>query len=501
MLLSIILIPLLSSLFLLYFSNLVETPSQKKKINFLKIFGLTISLITFLLLVFLWLYFKKTEITYQFEDYITWLPLYALDIQLGVDGISLFFILLTTFLIPLCLLASWHAIKKNIVLYFASFLILETLLILVFSVRDLLFFYICFESVLIPMFLIIGIWGSRERKIKAGYYFFLYTLFGSVFMLLAIMQIYNITGTTNFDILLTTTFTVLEQKILFLAFFVAFASKIPMFPFPIWLPEAHVEAPTAGSVILAGILLKLGGYGFLRIIIPFLPDATFYFKPFICMLCIIGILYASLTTIRQLDLKRIIAYSSIAHMNFVVLGLFTLDIRGLDGAMYLMLGHGIVSSALFLTVGIIYDRYHTRLIFYYGGLVQIMPLFALFFLSFILGNIAMPGTCNFIGEFLILAGLVKRSILLAILSCSGMILGAAYSLWMYNRIVYGDLKVQHLNLFFDISRREYFILLPLFFLMILLGIYSDFCIRNWTLNFHYIIANYKMHCNVLTTTF
>lgn len=310
----------------------------------------------------------------------------------------------------------------------------------VFCMLDLLLFYVFFESVLLPMFLIIGVWGSRERKIRAAYQFFLYTLIGSLFMLLAILLIYFQTGTTDLQVLFVSEFSLQRQLLLWFAFFASFAVKVPMIPVHIWLPEAHVEAPTSGSVILAGVLLKLGTYGFVRYSIPLFPEASVYFTPLIYTLSIIGVIYASLTTLRQIDLKKIIAYSSVAHMGFVTLGLFSLNVQGIEGALFLMLSHGFVASALFLCIGVLYDRTHTRLVKYYGGLVHVMPLFSVFFLIFTMGNLSLPGTSSFVGEFLILVGVFQTNPFVATFAATGMILGGAYSIWLYNRVVFGNLK-------------------------------------------------------------
>ena len=310
----------------------------------------------------------------------------------------------------------------------------------VFCMLDLLLFYVFFESVLLPMFLIIGVWGSRERKIRAAYQFFLYTLIGSLFMLLAILLIYFQTGTTDLQVLFVSEFSLQRQFLLWFAFFASFAVKVPMIPVHIWLPEAHVEAPTSGSVILAGVLLKLGTYGFVRYSIPLFPDASVYFTPLVYTMSIIGIIYASLTTLRQIDLKKIIAYSSVAHMGFVTLGLFSLNIQGIEGALLLMLSHGFVASSLFLCIGVLYDRTHTRLVKYYGGLVHVMPLFSVFFLIFTMGNLSLPGTSSFVGEFLILVGVFQTNPFVATCAATGMILGGAYSIWLYNRVVFGNLK-------------------------------------------------------------
>jgi proton-translocating NADH-quinone oxidoreductase chain M len=350
---------------------------------------------------------------------------------------------------------------------------MEVLLVLVFSVSDLLLFYIFFESVLIPMYIIIGVWGSRERKVRAAYMFFLYTLFGSVLMLLGIIYIYVQVGSTDYETLLNYEFNGLEQKLLWLSFFASLASKIPMLPAHIWLPEAHVEAPTAGSVVLAGILLKLGSYGFLRFSLPLFPAASYFFTPLVYTLSIIGVIYASLTAIRQTDLKRIIAYTSVAHMNLVVMGLFCFNTVGLEGAIIQSISHGFVSSALFLVIGVVYDRHHTRMVKYYSGLVHTMPLFITIFLLFTMANIALPGTSSFVGEFLILAGVFKANTTGAFLGATGMVLGGGYSLWLFNRIAYGNLKLQYIDHFSDINRREFFVFLPLILGTLYMGIYPE----------------------------
>lgn len=469
---TVLLSPLIGVFILLFVPNW--------KVQLIRKIALNTSLITFLTSLLLWIEFDNSTSKFQYFENYTWLENSTIELSfstlnfvLGIDGISLFFVILTTFLIPICILVSWTSINIYIKEYCIAFLILESLMIAVFCVLDLLLFYVFFESVLIPMFIIIGVWGSRERKIRAAYQFFLYTLFGSVLMLLAILLIYFQTGTTDLEILYISKFSETRQIILWLAFFASFAVKVPMVPVHIWLPEAHVEAPTAGSVILAGILLKLGTYGFLRFSIPLFPYATFYFTPLIYTMSIIAIIYTSLTTLRQIDLKKIIAYSSVAHMNFVTLGLFSLNTQGIEGSILLMLSHGLVSPALFLCVGVLYDRHKTRLLRYYAGCGRTMPLFALLFVFFTMANISLPGTSSFIGEFLVFAGAYQNNSFICVLAATGMVLGAAYALWLCNRLLYGVVKPHFINSFSDISRREFFMFLPFVIVILWMGIYPE----------------------------
>jgi proton-translocating NADH-quinone oxidoreductase chain M len=464
-LVSLLLIPVVGALIVFLI------PSRKTTL--IKQTSLIATMLTFFLSLLLWLEFDNSTSKFQFVKTFPWIYASNIDISLGVDGISLFFILLTTFLIPLCILTSWESVKNYVKEYMICFLVLETILIAVFSVLDLILFYVFFEAVLIPMFLLIGVWGSRERKIYAAYLLFLYTLLGSLFMLVAILMIYFQTGTTDVQILMSASFSEERQRLLWLAFFASFAVKIPMVPFHIWLPEAHVEAPTAGSVLLAGILLKLGGYGFLRFSIPMFPEATAYFTPLVFTMSVIAIIYTSLTTLRQTDLKRIIAYSSVAHMNFVTLGLFSGNLQGIEGSILLMLSHGVVSSALFLCIGVLYDRHKTRMLKYYSGMVQMMPIFGIIFLLFTMANISLPGTSSFVGEFLVLVGAFQSNTSVAFLATTGIILGAAYSLWLYNRVAFGNLKIEHIHEFSDVTRREFAVFVPFIFLALYMGIYPE----------------------------
>nr|WNR49290.1 NADH dehydrogenase subunit 4 [Acorus tatarinowii] len=455
----LILCPVLGSIILLFIPN--------SRIRLIRLIGLCVSLITFLYSLVLWIQFDPSTAKFQFVDNFSTTE--NIHFVLGIDGLSLFFVILTTFLIPICILVGWDKVDSKE--YILSFLICEFIMIAVFCMLDLILFYVFFESVLIPMFIIIGVWGSRQRKIKAAYQFFLYTLLGSVFMLLAILLIFLQAGTTDLQILCSTEFSERRQILLWIAFFASFAVKVPMVPVHIWLPEAHVEAPTAGSVILAGILSKLGTHGFLRFSIPMFPEATLRSTPFIYTSSAIAIIYTSSTTSRQIDLKKIIAYSPVAHMNLVTIGISSPNIQGIGGSIPLMSSHGPVSPALFLCVGVLYDRHKTRLLSYYGGLVSTMPNLSTIFLFFTLANMSSPGTSSFIGEFPIFSGAFQRNSLVATVAALGMILGAAYSLWLYNRVVSGNIKNAFLHKFSDPNGREVSIFIPFIVGVVWIGVY------------------------------
>jgi proton-translocating NADH-quinone oxidoreductase chain M len=478
LLIYIILFPILGILLLLFI------PSRNEKL--LKIVALNSACLSFTGSLLLWGFFQKSTGSFQFVVKFFWIPNLNINFILGVDGISLFFLLLTTLLIPLCILASWN-VGSNLKEFLIAFLILDFFLIGTFCVLDLLLFYIFFESVLIPMYFIVGIWGSRERKILAAYYFFLYTLLGSVIMLLSIFYIYSQVGTTDYETLLTFSFSELEQKLMWFTFFIAFASKVPMVPVHLWLPEAHVEAPTAGSVILAGVLLKLGTYGFIRFSLPLFPKASFFFTPLVYTIAAVGIIYTSFTAIRQTDFKRIIAYTSIAHMNLVILGIFSFNNIGIEGAILQSLSHGFVASALFLIIGVVYERYRTRIVFYYGGLATVMPLYITIFLFFTMANISFPGTSSFVGEFLILVGSFKVNSTITFLGATGVIIGGAYSLWLFNRIAFGNIKTQYTQKFLDISPREFVLFLPLIVGTIAIGIYPNIFLSSIHMSVNYLV--------------
>jgi proton-translocating NADH-quinone oxidoreductase chain M len=447
---------------------LILTCIPSKSLELLRFVSFCYTIWLFVWSLILWLFFENDIGVFQFLVFFQGFPLF------GIDGLSLISIILTTFIFVCVFPLIWSV---NLQLKFLILLLalLEILLLIVFSILDLFLFYISFELILVPMVLIIFIWGSRTRKIKAGFYFFLYTLLGSLFMLLGLIILYSELGSTNILYLLHFLPSYEKQLVFWSLFFLSFAIKIPMFPFHIWLPEAHVEAPTIGSVLLAGLLLKLGGYGFLRILIPLFPEATIFFTPFILTLAIVGMFYASLTLFRQIDIKKIIAYSSIAHMNFAILGMFSNTLIGLQGSLFLLISHGFSSSALFILVGLLYERYHTRLLHYYGGLIQLMPLYTFFFFYFTIASFGFPGFSNFIGEILILLGLISQSFSLLMFAGLGWILSVVYSISLFNRLCFGELKFTYVffNFYNDLTKREFFVLLFLGIFILFFGLFPN----------------------------
>ena len=430
------------------------------------------SIIVFAVSLVLWVKFDQREGGFQFVESVTWLPEYGVGYRMGVDGISVLFVLLATALTPICILASWESITTRVREFMLSFLILETMMVGMFCALDFVVFYMFFEGVLIPMFLIIGVWG-HARRVYAAIKFFLYTLTGSVLMLLALLAMWQQAGTTDIPTLMQTSFPVAMQTWLFLAFFASFAVKVPMWPVHTWLPDAHVEAPTAGSVILAGVLLKMGAYGFLRFSVPMLPEASAHFAPFIYTLSVVAIIYTSLVALAQNNMKKLIAYSSVAHMGMVTIGIFSFNVQGVEGALFQMLSHGIVAGALFLCVGVVYDRMHTLEIDRYGGLANRMPGYALVFMLFTMASVGLPGTAGFVGEFLVIVGAVQVNFWLAMLAATGMVLGAAYMLYLYRRVIFGSLTQNDLKALLDLSPREYAVFVPLVVLTLWMGIYPS----------------------------
>jgi NADH-quinone oxidoreductase subunit M len=451
--------------------------------------ALAATVATFILSLVAWGRFDPANPGFQMVETHGWVS-EAIRFKLGVDGFSFPFVVLTAFLMPFCILASWTSVEKRVREYMVAFLILETLMIGVFVALDLVLFYVFFEAGLIPMFLIIGIWGGK-RRVYASYKFFLYTLLGSVLMLLALMAMYWHAGTTDIPTLLTHKFPAGMQTWLWLAFFASFAVKMPMWPVHTWLPDAHVEAPTAGSVILAGILLKMGGYGFIRFSIPMFPDASAMFAPMVFALSVIAIVYTSLVALMQEDIKKLIAYSSVAHMGFVTMGLFTLTPQGIQGAMFQMVSHGLVASALFLCVGVVYDRMHTREIAAYGGLVNRMPMYAVAFMVFTMANVGLPGTAGFVGEFLTLMGAFRANPWVSLIATSGVILSAGYALWLYRRVVFGELVRPELKTIQDLNGREIVILAPLVILTIWYGIAPGTILDAFAAPTEALIKNYQ----------
>lgn len=461
--------------FLLLFCLICTIVIPAKNINSLRQIALTCLGIVLVLSILLLESFCFNS--YSFQSLIVYklgFSLLNLNFFFGLDGVSIFFFSLSNFLIFLCALFIWN--ETSLKEYLIFLITLDLLLLLAFSTLDILVFYIFFEAILIPMYLIIGLMGSRERKIRAVYLFFFYTLLGSLCMLLGLLYIYSNLGTLNYEYLYYNKFSFNEQYWLWLAFFFSFASKIPIFPFHIWLPEAHVEAPTIGSVLLAGILLKLGVYGFLRYNLILFSEASFFFAPLVYVFSILGIIYASMSALRQTDLKRIVAYSSIAHMNLVTMGIFSFDLLGIEGSIFQSISHGFVSGAMFFLIGILYKRYGTRLIRYYSGLTHVMPLFSFFFCFFTMSNIALPGTSSFVGEFLLLASIFKINFIACIFACLGVILCGSYSLWLYNRVCFGNIKTTNF-IFEDVDLKDIIVLTSLLFFVLLLGIYPEIFLK------------------------
>jgi len=459
-------LPIIGAIFIFLLPG--ETEATKRNARWIALFA---TLVTFGLSLVAWGRFDPSQPGFQLVEEHDWFS-HAILYKLGVDGVSMPFVLLTTLLMPISIVASWSPIQNRVREYMIAFLTLETLMIGVFVSLDLVLFYIFFEGGLIPMFLIIGVWGHKNR-VYAAFKFFLYTLTGSLLMLLAIMAMYWTAGTTDIVTLLKTPFPPSMQTWLWLAFFASFAVKMPMWPVHTWLPDAHVEAPTAGSVILAAILLKMGGYGFIRFSLPMFPDASVYFTPLIYTLSVIAIIYTSLVALAQENMKKLIAYSSVAHMGFVTMGIFAANAQGVQGAVYLMVSHGLVSGALFLCVGVVYDRMHSLEIADYGGLVQRMPLYALAFMVFTLANVGLPGTSGFVGEFLTLIGAFRSNTWVAFFATTGVILSAAYALYLYRRVIFGVIEKANLKTIVDLEPREIATLLPLGLLVIYYGVHPQ----------------------------
>ena len=459
----LILTPIIGALTL----SLSSSTQLKNKTIFLS--GLWITTGEFLLSLLLPIFYDKSKNGYQFIEFHTWFDKFDINYYVGVDGVSIPLILLTTFLVPICLLCSINSIQNRAKEFVIYFLLLESFIIGVFVSIDLVIFYVFFEAVLIPMFLIIGIWGG-ENRLYATFKFFLYTLAGSVLMLLAIIYIISKVKSGNIELISDFTFDQQIELVLFLCFFASFAVKVPMFPFHTWLPDAHVQAPTSGSVILAGVLLKLGAYGFIRLSLPFFEYASIYFQPMIFALSCVAIVYTSIVALRQLDMKKMIAYSSVAHMGFVTIGIFTLTQDGINGAYFQMISHGIVSAALFLIVGVVYERHHTRMISDYSGVTNVMPKYSFFFMVFMLSSVGLPGTSGFVGEFLVIMSTISVSVYLTFFTAIGVILGASYMLLLYKNINFGDLK-SDIKQLADLTNIEIFYFSCLAFLTMLLGIY------------------------------
>ena len=482
---SLILLPTIGAFFLLF------TRSKKEENITIKYVALFTSLVNFFLSVYLWILFDSSTSEFQFVENRTWIK-GLINYKVGVDGISILFIILTTFITPLCIISVNSSIKKRLSEFLIAVLIMESFMIGVFCSLDLVVFYLFFEAGLIPMFLIIGIWGG-SRRVYSAFKFFLYTLLGSVLMLVAIISIYWISGTTDVTQLYEVGIDKKYQNLLWLAFFSSFAVKTPMWPVHTWLPDAHVEAPTAGSVLLAAILLKMAGYGFIRFSLGLFPIASETFTPLIYTLSVIAIIFTSLIALMQEDMKKLIAYSSVAHMGFVTLGIFTIQQQGIEGSIIQMISHGLVSAALFLSVGVLYDRMHSRLITTYGGIVTIVPKYSVLLMVFVLASLGLPGTSGFVGEFLILMGVFKDNFLVAVIASIGVILGAAYILWMYKRVVFGKLVNSDLKELIDLNKSEIFILSSLALPILFFGFYPEPLINTIEVSISDLIEMYNLN--------
>ncbi len=448
------------------------------------------SLIVLALSLVLWANWNPRESGFQFVENAPWLPEFGVGYKMGVDGISVLFVLLSTLLTPICILASWDTITRYVREYMIAFLILETMMVGMFCALDFVVFYVFFEGVLIPMFLIIGVWGG-PRRVYSAFKFFLYTLTGSVLMLIALLAMWRYANSADIEVLLRTHFPAGMQTWLFLALMAAFAVKVPMWPVHTWLPDAHVEAPTAGSVMLAGVLLKMGAYGFLRFSVPMLPIASVHLAPLIYTLSVVAVIYTAYVALAQEDMKKLIAYSSVAHMGLVTIGIFTFDVQGIQGALFQMLSHGVVSAALFLIVGVVYDRLHTREIARYGGLADNMPLYAFAFMVFVLASVGLPGTSGFVGEFLVTIGALHVNFWLALLGAMGLILGPMYTLYLYRRVIFGRLTKIDLRGMLDLQPREIAIFTPLLVITIWMGAYPSSFTRFWDATVNAMVVRHQ----------
>jgi len=480
---TLIFLPLVSSFF-------IFLSKENKNNNSAVYISLFSSLATFILSLFIWYSLDPTSADFQFLEEKTWINNF-IKFKLGVDGISILFIVLTTLIIPICIISCVNSVKVRVKEFLIAILVLETFMIGVFCSLDLVVFYLFFEAGLIPMFLIIGVWGG-PRRVYSAFKFFLFTLLGSVLMLTAIIAIYWITGTTDVTEIYKIQIPNKYQNLLWLAFFSSFAVKMPMWPVHTWLPDAHVEAPTAGSVILAAILLKMAGYGFLRFSLPMFPIASEYFTPLIYTLSIIAIIYTSLVALMQEDMKKLIAYSSVAHMGYVTLGIFTFTKQGIEGSIFQMISHGLISAALFLCVGVVYDRLHSRMISTYGGLVNYLPKYSFLFVVFALAGLGLPGTSGFLGEFLVLAGTFQKNYLVSMLATFGVVLGAAYMLWLIKRVIFGSINNNEIKNLKDINNLETLMLVALGLLVILLGFYPAPLLDTINISVNNLISNYEI---------